>query len=71
MKKNLTTILFALVAMMMPIAAWATAYETPDFSDAKVLTAVDGSIYVDGVELEITPASLGSTLHQTIPVGKY
>lgn len=71
MKKNLTTILFALVAMMMPIGAWATAYETPDFSDAKVLTAVDGSIYVDGVELEITPASLGSSLHQTIPVGKY
>ncbi len=71
MKKNLTTILFALVAMMMPIGAWATAYETPDFSDAKVLTTVDGSIYVDGVELEITPASLGSSLHQTIPVGKY
>lgn len=71
MKKNLTTILFALVAMMMPIGAWATAYETPDFSDAKVLTAVDGSLYVDGVELEITPASLGSSLHQTIPVGKY
>lgn len=60
MKKNLTTILFALVAMMMPIGAWATAYETPDFSDAKVLTAVDGSLYVDGVEL-------GSTF----PVGKY
>ena len=71
MKKNLTTILFALVAMMMPIGAWATAYETPDFSDAKVLTTVDGSLYVDGVELEITPASLGSSLHQTIPVGKY
>ena len=71
MKKNLTTILFALVAMMMPIGAWATAYETPDFSDAKVLTTVDGSIYVDGVELEITTASLGSSLHQTIPVGKY
>lgn len=71
MKKNLTTILFALVAMMMPIGAWATAYETPDFSDAKVLTAVDGSIYVDGVALEITPASLGSSLHQTIPGGKY
>lgn len=71
MKKNLTTILFALVAMMMPIGAWATAYETPDFSDAKVLTAVDGSLYVDGVALEITPASLGSSLHQTIPVGKY
>ena len=71
MKKNLTTILFALVAMMMPIGAWATAYETPDFSDAKVLTAVDGSIYVDGVALEITPASLGSTLHQTILGGKY
>lgn len=60
MKKNLTTILFALVAMMMPIGAWATAYETPDFSDAKVLTTVDGSLYVDGVDL-------GSTL----PVGKY
>lgn len=43
MKKNITTILFALVAMMMPISAWATAYETPDFSDAKVLTTVDGS----------------------------
>lgn len=71
MKKNLTTILFALVAMMMPIGAWATAYETPDFSDAKVLTAVDGSIYVDGVALEITPASLGSSLHQTILGGKY
>lgn len=71
MKKNLTTILFALVAMMMPIGAWATAYETPDFSDAKVLTAVDGSIYVDGVALEITTASLGSTLHQTILGGKY
>lgn len=71
MKKNLTTILFALVAMMMPIGAWATVYETPDFSDAKVLTTVDGSLYVDGVELEITPASLGSSLHQTIPVGKY
>ena len=71
MKKNLTTILFALVAMMMPIGAWATAYETPDFSDAKVLTTVDGSLYVDGVALEITPASLGSSLHQTIPVGKY
>lgn len=71
MKKNLTTILFALVAMMMPIGAWATAYETPDFSDAKVLTAVDGSLYVDGVALEITPASLGSTLHQTILGGKY
>ena len=71
MKKILTTILFALVAMMMPIGAWATAYETPDFSDTKVLTAVDGSIYVDGVELEITPASLGSTLHQTILGGKY
>lgn len=71
MKKNLTTILFALVAMMMPIGVWATAYETPDFSDAKVLTTVDGSLYVDGVELEITTASLGSSLHQTIPVGKY
>lgn len=71
MKKNLTTILFALVAMMMPIGAWATAYETPDFSDAKVLTTVGGSLYVDGVALEITPASLGSSLHQTIPVGKY
>lgn len=71
MKKNLTTILFALVAMIMPISAWATAYETPDFSDAKVLTAVDGSLYVDGVALEITPASLGSSLHQIIPVGKY
>lgn len=71
MKKNVTTILFALVAMMMPIGAWATAYETPDFSDAKVLTAVDGSLYVDGVALEITPASLGSSLHQIIPVGKY
>lgn len=71
MKKNVTTILFALVAMIMPISAWATAYETPDFSDAKVLTTVDGSLYVDGVELEITPASLGSSLHQTIPVGKY
>lgn len=71
MKKNLTTILFALVAMMMPIGAWATAYETPDFSDAKVLTTVDGSLYVDGVALEITPASLGSSLHQIIPVGKY
>lgn len=71
MKKNVTTFLFALVAMMMPIGAWATAYETPDFSDAKVLTTVDGSLYVDGVELEITPASLGSSLHQTIPVGKY
>ncbi len=71
MKKNVTTFLFALVAMIMPIGAWATAYETPDFSDAKVLTTVDGSLYVDGVELEITPASLGSTLHQTIPVGKY
>ena len=70
MKKNLTTILFALVAMLMPNALGATEYEKPDFSDAKVLTASDGLLYADGAVLESSQSISGATT-QIIPGGKY
>ena len=42
-------------------------YETLDFSDAKVLTAVDGALYIDGVEAETNSSKSQSRIYE----GKY
>jgi hypothetical protein len=43
------------------------ADETPDFSDAKVLTSVDGVLYIDGVEAETNSSKSQSRIYE----GKY
>ena len=48
----------------------ATYAETPDFSTAKVLTAVDGALYIDGVALTINTDQFGNT-SVIIPEGNY
>ena len=42
-------------------------YETLDFSDAKVLTSVDGVLYIDGVEAETNSSKSQSRIYE----GKY
>ena len=49
MKKALSIIL-AILMIVTTIPFAFAADETPDFSDAKVLTSVDGKLYIDGVE---------------------
>ena len=52
MKKSLTTLLFALVAIMMPIGAWAQNAEITD-----VTVSVDGVTYGSGDTAVITPTT--------------
>ena len=42
-------------------------YETLDFSDAKVLTSIDGVLYIDGVEAETNSSKSRSNIYE----GKY
>ena len=64
LKKTLSIVLAILmVATTVPFAF--AADETPDFSDAKVLTSVDGVLYIDGEAAEKS----GSTY--VLPAGKY
>ncbi len=69
LKKTLSIILTILMIVTTVPFAFA-ADETPDFSDAKVLTSVDGMLYIDGVEAEITTNTFGDK-NQHIPDGKY
>ncbi len=66
--KNTNKILSIILAILMIVTTVPFAFatdETPDFSDAKVLTSVDGMIYIDGVEAET------SGTDQYLPTGEY
>ena len=66
MKKALSIIL-AILMIVTTIPFAFAADETPDFSDAKVLTSVDGVLYIDGVEAETNSSKSQSRIYE----GKY
>ena len=66
MKKALSIIL-AILMIVTTIPFALAADETPDFSDAKVLTSIDGVLYIDGVEAKTDSSKLQSRIYE----GKY
>ena len=70
MKKTLSIIL-AILMIVTTIPFVFAADETPDFSDAKVLsTDADGYLYIDGEKISIN-TNIFNEEHQLIPSGKY
>ena len=70
MKKTLSIIL-AILMIVTTIPFAFAADETPDFSDAKILTVNDANILcIDGVEVYYKVIS-GIVVNQYIPTGKY
>ena len=74
MKKALSIILAILMIVTTVPMAFA-ADETPDFSDAKILTVNDeGILCIDGVQVEYDTYKVTSTYflyYQYLPSGKY
>ena len=66
MKKTLSIIL-AILMIVTTIPFAFAADDTPDFSDAKVLTSIDGVLYIDGVEAETNSSKSQSRIYE----GKY
>ena len=70
MKKTLAIIL-AILMIVTTIPMAFAAEDTPDFSDAKILTVNDANILcIDGVEVNYKVIS-GIVVYQYIPAGKY
>ena len=65
--KKLLSIILAILMIVTTIPMAFAADETPDFSDAKVLTTVDGVLYIDGVEAETNSSKSQSRIYE----GKY
>ena len=65
--KKLLSIILAILMIVTTVPMAFAADETPDFSDAKVLTAVDGALYIDGVEAETNSSKSQSRIYE----GKY
>lgn len=69
MKKTLSIILAIIMVFSVCPVAFA-ADEVPDFSDAKVLTGVDGILYVNGVEAD-SHINIFDQKRYVLPTGKY
>ena len=65
--KKLLSIILAILMIVTTIPFAFAAEDTPDFSDAKVLTTVDGVLYIDGVEAETNSSKSQSRIYE----GKY
>ena len=69
--KNLLSIILAILMIVTTIPMAFAAEETPDFSDAKVLsTDADGYLYIDGQKIDVYLNSFDEE-RQLIPSGKY
>ena len=65
--KKLLSITLAILMIVTTIPFAFAADETPDFSDAKVLTSIDGVLYIDGVEAKTNSSKTESGIYE----GKY
>ena len=69
--KKLLSIIIAILMIVTTIPMAFAAEDTPDFSDAKVLSAdADGYLYIDGQKIDVYLNSFDEE-RQLIPSGKY
>ena len=69
MKKTIA-ILVAILMIVTTIPFAFAADETPDFSDAKVLSTNNGYLYIDGEKISVVYNTFNEPI-QNIPGGKY
>ena len=69
--KKLLSIILAILMIVTTVPMAFAAEDTPDFSDAKVLsTDADGYLYIDGQKIDVYLNSFDEE-RQLIPSGKY
>ena len=70
--KKLLSIILAILMIVTTIPMAFAAEDTPDFSDAKVLSSdADGYLCIDGVRIDIYLTNVFYEERQAIPSGKY
>ena len=68
--KKLISIILAILMIVTTIPIAFAAEDTPDFSDAKVLSTNNGYLYIDGEKIDVYLNSFDEE-RQLIPSGKY